>query len=44
VHSIKKKYSGSPFFEIQLRCDPPPTMMQVHMRNGATLYAVKIMG
>jgi senataxin len=44
VHSIKKKFTGAPLWETQLRCDPPPSMMQIHMRNGATLYALKIMG
>lgn len=44
VHTIKRKFSGAAVYEVQLRCDPPPSMMQMHMRNGATLYAVKIMG
>lgn len=44
VHSINGKFPGSPMKEVQLRCDPPPTMMQSHMRNGGTLYAVKIAG
>lgn len=44
VHSISGKFPGSPMKEVQLRCDPPPTMMQNHMRNGGTLHAVKIAG
>lgn len=44
VHSINRKFTGAPTCEVQLRCDPPPTMMQNHMRNGGTLHAVKIMG
>lgn len=44
VHSINGKFPGSPMKEVQLRCDPPPTMMQNHMRNGGTLHAVKIAG
>lgn len=44
VHSINRKFTGAPVCEVQLRCDPSPSMMQNHMRNGGTLYAVKIMG
>jgi senataxin len=41
VFTVNRKFTGN--CEISLRCDPGPIMLQNHMRNGGTLYGIKLM-
>jgi senataxin len=41
VHTVNRKFTGKS--TASLRCDPGPIMLQNHMRNGGTLYGIKIM-
>lgn len=41
VWTVNRKFTGN--CVVSLRCDPGPIMLQNHMRDGGTLYGVKIM-